>query len=98
MSKYTMFGQLKAHTGKRDELAQALLESSEQDMEGCLIYIVNESVDDPDTLWIMELWESAEAHAASLKDEKVLAVIQRCRPLIAEVSAVPVRPIGGIGL
>lgn len=51
-----------------------------------------------DVLWIMELWESAEAHAASLKNEKVLAIIQRCRPLIAEVSAVPVRPIGGKGL
>jgi len=100
MSKYTMFGQLKAQPGKRDELAKMMLESAEtlEGMEGCIFYIINESVDDADVLWIMELWESAEAHAASLKNEKVLAVIQRCRPLIAGVSSVPVRPIGGKGL
>ncbi|MDQ0114482.1 putative quinol monooxygenase [Paenibacillus harenae] len=100
MSKFTMFGQLKAQPGKRDELAKAMLESTEtlQGMEGCVFYILNEAVDDPDVLWIMELWESAEAHAASLKNEKVIAVIQRCRPLIAGASAVPVRPIGGKGL
>ncbi|MCQ6561809.1 putative quinol monooxygenase [Paenibacillus mendelii] len=100
MSKYTMFGQLKAQPGKRDELAKMMLESSEtlQGMEGCIFYILNESVNEPDVLWIMELWESAEAHAASLKDEKVRAVIEQCKPLIAGVSAVPVRPIGGKGL
>lgn len=100
MSKYTMFGQLKAHPGKRDELAKLMLESADtlEGMEGCIFYIINESVDDPDVLWIMELWENAEAHAASLKNERVLAVIQRCRPLIAGVSGIPVRPIGGKGL
>jgi quinol monooxygenase YgiN len=91
---------LKAHPGKRDELAKLMLESADtlEGMEGCIFYIINESVDDPDVLWIMELWENAEAHAASLKNERVLAVIQRCRPLIAGVSGVPVRPIGGKGL
>lgn len=100
MGKFTMFGQLKAQPGKRGELAKAMLESAEtlQDMKGCIFYILNESVDEPDVLWIMELWESAEAHAASLKDEQVLAVIQRCRPLIAGGSSIPVRPIGGKGL
>ncbi|MDQ6423520.1 putative quinol monooxygenase [Paenibacillus sp. LHD-117] len=100
MSKYTMFGQLTAQPGKRGELAKIMLESAEtlEGMEGCIFYIVNEAVEDLDTLWIMELWENQEAHAASLKNEKVLAVIQSCRPLIAGVSAVPVRPIGGKGL
>lgn len=100
MSKFTMFGNLKAQPGKRDELAKAMLESAEtlEGMEGCNFYIINEAVDDPDVLWVMELWESAEAHAASLKNEKVVALIQQCRPLIADAFAVPVRPIGGKGL
>ncbi len=100
MSKFSMFGQLIAHPGKRDELAGLMLESAEtlQGMDGCIFYIINESVDEPDVLWITELWESEEAHAASLKNEGVLAVIQRCRPLIAGVKPVKLRPLGGKGM
>lgn len=100
MSKFAMYGKMTAQPGKRDELARLLLESEAalQEMEGCLLYILNESEDEPDVLWVTELWESAEAHDASLRNEKVLALIQRCRPLIAGVSSVPVRPIGGKGL
>ncbi|GBG10709.1 antibiotic biosynthesis monooxygenase [Paenibacillus agaridevorans] len=100
MDKFTMFGQLKAHPGMRDELARRMLESAEtlEGMDGCLFYILNESEEDPDALWIMELWENKEAHAASLKNEKVRALIQSCMPLIAGTSSVPIRPIGGKGL
>lgn len=67
------------------------------DMEGCIYYILHAAEDDPNDLWITELWESQEFHAASLKNEKVLELIGRCRPLIAEGSAVKVRPLGGKG-
>ncbi|WP_152395716.1 putative quinol monooxygenase [Paenibacillus guangzhouensis] len=100
MSKHVLFGQLKANPGQRDELAQTMLANVEtlRNMEGCIYYILNESIDDPDLLWIMEMWENADAHAASLKNENVRALIERCRPLIAGGSAIPVRPIGGKGL
>ncbi|MFB9273691.1 putative quinol monooxygenase [Cohnella cellulosilytica] len=100
MSKFTMFGQLIARPGQRGELAKLMLESAAtlQEMEGCIYYIISESVDEPDALWISELWESEEAHAASLKNENVLAVIQRCRPLIAGVNPVKLRLLGGKGI
>ncbi|MFD1957299.1 putative quinol monooxygenase [Paenibacillus thailandensis] len=99
MSKYAMFGKLTAHPGKRDELANRMLESSEtlNGMEGCIHYILHADEDHPDDLWVTELWESEEAHAASLKNEKVLEVIGRCRPLIAGVTPIKVRPLGGKG-
>ncbi|MDF2716275.1 MAG: Antibiotic biosynthesis monooxygenase [Paenibacillus sp.] len=99
MSKYAMFGKLTAHPGKREQLAKMMLESGEtlNDMEGCIYYILHAAEDDPDDLWITELWESREAHVASLKNEKVLELIGRCRHLIAEGSAVKVRPLGGKG-
>lgn len=99
MSKYAMFGKLTAHPGKREELAKMMLESNEtlNDMEGCIYYILHSAEDDPDDLWITELWESQEAHAASLKNEKVTELIGRCRHLIAGASSVKVRPLGGKG-
>ncbi|QJD82929.1 putative quinol monooxygenase [Cohnella herbarum] len=100
MNKFTMFGKLTAHPGKREELISLLLESSLSlnDMEGCEFYIINESVDDPDAIWITELWSDAQAHADSLKNEEVLAVIQRARPLIAGIEPIRLRPVGGKGL
>lgn len=98
MSKYAMFGKLTAHPGKREELAKMMLEvDTLNDMEGCIYYILHEAEDEPDVLWITELWESQEAHAASLKNEKVRELIGRCRHLIAEAGGVKVRPIGGKG-
>lgn len=99
MSKYAMFGKLTAQPGKREELADKMLSSSEtlNDMEGCIYYILHAAEDNPDELWITELWENEEAHAASLKNEKVRELIGRCRHLIAGASAVKVRPLGGKG-
>lgn len=95
-----MFGKLTAHPGKRAELIELLLASSRslEGMDGCEIYIINEAVDDPDAIWITELWRDAEAHANSLKNEEVLATIQRARPLIAGIEPIRLRPVGGIGL
>ncbi|MCP3773036.1 antibiotic biosynthesis monooxygenase [Paenibacillus sp. MZ04-78.2] len=98
MSKYAMFGKLTAHPGKREELAKMMLEADTlNDMKGCIYYILHEAEEDPDVLWITELWESREAHAASLKNEKVRELIGRCQHLIEEVGGVKVRPIGGKG-
>ncbi|MFC3746200.1 MULTISPECIES: putative quinol monooxygenase [Paenibacillus] len=100
MNKFTMFGKMTAHPGKREELTSLLLEASRSlnNMESCELYIINESVDDPDVIWVTELWRDAEAHADSLKNEEVLAVIQRAKPLIAAVEPVRLRPVGGKGL
>ncbi|MFB0843715.1 putative quinol monooxygenase [Paenibacillus oleatilyticus] len=98
MSKYAMFGKLTSHPGKREELAKMMLEADTlNDMEGCIYYILHEAEEDPDVLWITELWESQEVHAASLKNENVRELIGRCRHLIADVGGVKVRPIGGKG-
>ncbi|MGU3470994.1 putative quinol monooxygenase [Paenibacillus sp. D51F] len=100
MSKYAMFGKMKAHPGKRAELLGLLLDASKSldRMEGCELYIIHEAVDDEDTIWITELWRDEDAHAASLRNEQVLAVIGQARPLIAEIEPIRVRPVGGVGL
>ncbi|WP_248925799.1 putative quinol monooxygenase [Paenibacillus hamazuiensis] len=100
MSLFAMFGKLTAHEGKRDELVQHLLEATKQKeaMEGCLLYVINEAEDDPNDVWVTEMWRDAESHAASLKNEAVLATIRRCMPLVAGVHPIKIRPVGGIGI
>ena len=98
--KFSMYGKITTHPGKRDEMAAILLEAAEamKDLAGCELYIVNVSDDEPDAVWVTELWSSAEAHAASLQMEGTAEMIGRARPLIAKIEPTRLRPIGGKGL
>ncbi len=94
---YGLIGKIAAVSGGRDELAGIL--SGMGAMPGCLSYIVATDPADEDGLWVTEVWESAEAHAASLQLPAVQAAISRGRPLIAGLeSRVETTPVGGIGL
>jgi hypothetical protein len=55
--------------------------------------------ENPDALWITEVWNSQASHAASLTLASVQHAIARARPLIAGFSdRVVTTPVGGIGL
>lgn len=49
---------------------------------GCLSYEVGVNDDHPETVFVSELWVSAEAHAASLQLESVKASIAATMPLL----------------
>jgi quinol monooxygenase YgiN len=101
VSRYGLFGKLTANPGQGDALAGLLLEAASimpGDAE-CELYIVNRAPDEPDAVWVYEVWTSREAHAASLTNESVRDVIQLAMPLIADMSArVELLPTGGKGL
>ena len=94
---YGLIGRIRAVGGKRDDLAAIL--AAMGDMPGCVSYVVALEDSDPQALWVTEVWESAEAHAASLNVPAVQAAIERGRPLIASFDQrIETQPIGGIGL
>ena len=95
---YGLVGRIKATTGKRAELAAILLGGTGE-MPGCLSYIVAEDMADPDALWVTEVWDSKESHAASLQLPMVQAAIAKARPIIAGFdSRAEMVPLGGVGL
>ena len=75
-------GTLGAVPGKRDELVAHLTQGSSP-MPGCLAYEVGVNNEEPDTVFVVELWESAEAHQASLALPEVRASIAAARPLLS---------------
>lgn len=79
---YGLIGKIKATPGSRDALMNILLEGT-RDMPGCLSYIIAADANDPDALWITEVWDSAESHKASLSLPPVQDAIAKGRPLIA---------------
>jgi quinol monooxygenase YgiN len=77
-------GTLGTLPGKRDELVAHLTRRSDALAGiGCLLYEVGVSEDQPDTVFVVELWESAEAHRASLGLPEVQAAIAEARPWLS---------------
>ena len=77
-------GTLGAVSGKRDELVARLTGRSDVLGElGCLAYEVGVNDEDPDTVFVVEFWQSAEAHRASLTHPEVRAAIDTARPLLS---------------
>lgn len=94
---YGLIGEIKAAPGRRDDLAKILGGIGE--MPGCLSYVVANDPDDPDSLWVTEVWESKQAHADSLELPDVQQAIARGRPFIAGFGTrIETEPVGGIGL
>ncbi|MEX1162202.1 MAG: putative quinol monooxygenase [Nitriliruptor sp.] len=101
MAGYTLCGSIRATPGDGDRLEALLLEAADAvaPADGCRLYLVNRSQDDPDAVWIVEVWRDQDAHEASLHLAGVQDVIGRARPLIAGMGdRTELRLVGGIGL
>lgn len=93
-------GTLETLPGKRDLLVDVLTRRN-ADLEpvGCLLYEVGPNDEHPDTVFVAELWTSAEAHQRSLALDAVQAAMKEARPLLTgqmggfrfEVSGSPLR-------
>jgi quinol monooxygenase YgiN len=95
---YGLIGKMTAVDGKREELIKILLDGV-SGMPGCLSYIVAKDPTDRNAVWITEVWDTKDSHAASLKLPAVKDAIAKGRPLIAGFSdGHETEPVGGHGL
>ena len=95
---YGLIGKIQAVEGERDALAEILLDGV-SGMPGCRSYVIANDPEDPDALWVTEVWETREAHLASLELPSVQEAIRRGKPLIAGfTSRTETEPLGGHGL
>jgi quinol monooxygenase YgiN len=80
---FMLHGRLAAKPGKRDELLAILTETDGTEvLAGCRLYVVAVDDSDADGVWATEIWESEEAHQASLQQDSVRRRIARAMPLM----------------
>lgn len=79
---YGMIGKIRSTPGKRGELLSYLAAGS-HGMPGNRLYLIAEDFSDADGLWVTEVWDSKEDHAASLQLPQVQQAIAKARPIIA---------------
>jgi quinol monooxygenase YgiN len=70
--------------GKRDQLVAHLTARSEVLTRlGCHLYEVGVNDEQPNTVFVMELWDSPVAHRASLEQPEIQAAIAEARPWLS---------------
>jgi quinol monooxygenase YgiN len=80
---FMLHSRLAAKPGRRNELLAILNEGErEPALPGCRLYVVALDEQDPDGVWVTEIWVSGEAHAGSLEIDRVREQIVRATPLI----------------
>lgn len=80
---FMLHGRLAAKPGMREDLLAILTEAANAGLlPGCRLYVVGVDEADSDGVWATEIWESSEAHVASLQMDRVREQIARALPLI----------------
>ena len=83
---FSVYGRMTALPGRREELVDRLLDGfrAAGTDSGLLAFSINTAPDDPDTVWLTQLWKDRAAHDAVTRSEPVAAATRRVLPLLAQ--------------
>ncbi|TQS71836.1 antibiotic biosynthesis monooxygenase [Ornithinibacillus gellani] len=101
MNKFGLYNKFTTIEGKRDDLVEILLEASKsmEEVNECELYVISLDADNPDSIYVHEVWRDAQAHQASLSMEASQTLIQKAKPIIVGLEKMNASlPIGGKGI
>lgn len=90
---------MRAQPGRRDDVVKLLLRDQSPLAEiGCRSYLVGTNDEHPDMIYVSEVWDSKDAHAASLQLPAVKAAIAEAMPMLTgEFTGHEYTIAGGLG-
>jgi quinol monooxygenase YgiN len=103
MAAVGRYVKMQARQGHGSALAALMLRVAEglRSTPGCLLYVINRAHDDPDVVWVNELWQSQDAIDVSLEALKTAAGQAQMAEVTGLLDAPPeridVEPLGGAG-
>jgi quinol monooxygenase YgiN/mannose-6-phosphate isomerase-like protein (cupin superfamily) len=100
MSRVGRYVKITAKTGQGDALAERLREVAQglSATPGCELYVINRAPEEPEVVWVTEVWSSQEQLDASLESDEAKAAIGEVMALIEGTERTDVLPLGGVGL
>lgn len=99
--KYGLYGKLQAQVGKGRELGEILLNAARlmENAKGCILYVINSAVENPDGIYVIEVWDSKEDHDNSLMLPGVRELIAQAMPILdGKPEGLTLEVLGGKGL
>jgi mannose-6-phosphate isomerase-like protein (cupin superfamily)/quinol monooxygenase YgiN len=99
MSKVGRYVKATAKPGQAEALAERLLKVAEQlrASPGCELYLINRAPDDPEAVWVTEVWSSQselDGAPAAADKEQMREVLELTD---GEFERIDVTPLGGVG-
>ena len=81
---YLLHGKLKAKTNQVENLAKILLDAADliSEASGCQLYVVGSDSNEPNTVFVTEIWDTKENHDLSLHIPGVRELIMEAMPLL----------------
>ena len=100
MAKFGMVGKFLCDAENRDSLLAILADAANlmAAQDACTLYVVSKDADDDSSVWVMELWDSKEAHDQSLTLPGVRSLIEKAMPMITGTDGASLLPVSGKGL
>lgn len=98
---HVLLNRLTAKPGQRELVVRNLIESGKafDGNSACLLYLVTESADSPDDIWVVDLWTTEEEHTEALQAPELQPYIAETMPLLEETpQQIEVQARGGKGL
>ena len=82
---FSVYGRMTAQPGRRDEVIALLHEGLRAGGEdsGLLFYSINTAFEDPDMVWLTQLWIDKEAHDRTTRSDPVAGVSRHLPSLLA---------------
>lgn len=101
MSGFGLLGKFTVQEGERETLVEILLEAagSLKEVNECEVYQVSISEEEPNSVYVYEVWSNESAHQASLSLDATQTLISRAKPIMTGAERVcTLMTKGGKGL
>ena len=84
MGRHGLYLRMRTTAGRGDALEAVLLRAAELlgDVGECELYLVNRSPEDPDVVWMTEIWETESAHDRILFNDLLDALVSEAMGLL----------------
>jgi quinol monooxygenase YgiN len=99
VTQVARYGKATAKAGKGAELAELLLAAAAE-LEGdpgCRLYLINRQADQPDVIWVTELWRGQADLDASLERIRGSSGVAQAMALVEDWEMVELDLLGGKG-
>jgi quinol monooxygenase YgiN len=99
VSQVARYGKATAKPGEGAELAEILLAAAAEleDDPGCELYLINRQADQPDVIWVTELWRSQGDLDASLERIRGSSGVAQALALVDDWQMIELDLLGGKG-
>jgi heme-degrading monooxygenase HmoA len=83
VSRFSVYGRMTAQPGQRDALIERFEEVLRIGIPGLESCSINAVLDDPDTIWVTEIWKDKAAHDTGTSSDVVVSATKRVMSLVA---------------